>query len=412
MRIHSESAKIKGEEEAMDIKNYGVSECIFMLDCARKYLTPAWIKKLIGEIADVGYNAIILHFSEDMGMRLESKRYPWLAGGDHNLCVFGIGNGESKNNDKYISQEEMADIVRFAQSRGVEVIPSFDSPGHMNYIVKKYNEHYGTDIGNYFHKNGKVSIVHGSSAPKEAIPMSYSRGIDISNPEAVAFARNLYEEYGRFFAELGCKRFVLGGDEILGFGEAIDDSLSKWQNLEHWDELAKELTGNENAVAYDAFILYANDICRMLREMGYESILMWNDDVYRSFDTGWKGVAELDKEIDILYWSDIANGGENTVRVYLDKGHTVYNLGHEYTYYTLYPDRPPSKVAPEDILAEWNPYVFDPKVKDNNPKAPDPRVKGAGICLWTDTPAAMTEDEILEGIRPYFTAIAKKARGV
>jgi hypothetical protein len=48
----------------------------------------------------------------------------------------------------------------------------------------------------------------------------------------------------------------------------------------------------------------------------------------------------------------------------------------------------------------------------NNPKFPEPRLKGAGICLWTDTPSAMSEDEILEGIRPYFTAIAKKARGI
>lgn len=388
-----------------------VDKCIFMLDCARKYLTPDWIKKLIGEIADVGYNAIIIHFSEEMGMRLESKRYPWLAGGDHNLAVFGIANGEAENDGKYITQDEMADIVRFAKSRGVEVIPSFDSPGHMNYIVKKYNEHYGTDISNYFHKNGKTSIVHGSSALREELPMSYSRGIDISNPEAVAFAKSLYEEFGGFFAELGCKSFVLGADEILGFGETIDDSLSKWQNLEHWDKLARELTGNGDAVAYDAFILYANDICRVLREIGYESILMWNDDVYRSFDTGWRGVIELDRTVEILYWSDVANNGENTVGAYLDRGHTVYNFGHKHTYYTLYPDRPPSNVTPEEILAEWNPYVFGVGSAENTIAAPHPLVKGAGICLWTDTPAAMTEDEILEGIRPYFTAIAKKTRG-
>lgn len=396
----------------MDNSKYYVDKCIFMLDCARKYLTPNWIKRLIGEIAAVGYNAIIIHFSEDMGMRLESKRYPWLAGGDHTLAVFGIANGEPENNHRYITQEEMADIVRFAHSKGVEVIPSLDSPGHMNYVVKKYNEHYGTDIGNYFHKGGVTSIVQGSSAKKEEIPMSYSRGIDLANPEAVEFAENLYKEYGGFFAELGCKSFVLGGDELLGFGETIDDSLSKWQNLEHWDDYARRITGNENAVAYDAFILYANGITRMLKDMGYKTVLMWNDDVYRSFDTGWQGATELDKSIEILYWSTFSNNGENSVLTYLDRGHAVYNFELNHTYYTLYPDRPPSKVTPEEILAGWHPYIFDNNVKENNPTAPSPLVKGAGICLWTDTPAAMTEDEILEGIRPYFTAIAKKTRGV
>ncbi len=395
----------------MSNSTYHVNERIFMLDCARKYLTPAWIKRLISEIAEVGYNAIMIHFSEEVAMRLESKRYPWLAGGDHTLCVFGVANGLPEDNGKFITQEEMVDIVRYANSHGIEVIPSFDSPGHMNYLVKKYNAHYNTDIGNYFHKNGRVSIVQGSSAFKEAVPMSYSRGIDISNPEAVEFAKNLYTEYGKFFRELGCRSFDIGGDELLGFGETIDDSLSKWQNLEHWDRYARELTGDSRAVAYDAFILYMNDLCKMLRDMGYESIRMWNDDVYRSFDTDWKGVAELDKSIDIQYWSTAANNGENTALVYLERGHNVYNFGAKHTYYTLYPGRAPSKVTPEIIMQDWNPYVFDPDVIGNNPKPGDKRVKGAGFCLWCDTPAVKTEDELLEHVRPYFTAIAKKASG-
>lgn len=400
------------KENRMSDKKYRVKECIFMLDCARKYYAPGWIKKLIDEIADVGYNTIMIHFSEDIAMRLESKRYPWLAGGESTLCVHGIANGRPEDNDKYITQDEMADIIRHAQSRGMEVIPAFDSPGHMNYLVKKYNEHYNTDIGNYFHKNGKVSIVQGSSHFHEEIPMSHSRGIDISNHEAVAFAKSLIEEYGLFFRQFGCKSFDIGGDELLGFGETIDDSLSKWQNLEHWDEHARKLTGNNDAVAYDAFILYMNDICQMLRDMGYESIRMWNDDVYRTFDTAWKNVTELDKSIDIQYWSPSANNGENTVLVYLERGHNIYNFNRIYNYFVLLPNKGPAKVTPEEIMNEWNPYIFDSDVPENNPTPPCEQIKGAGICLWSDTPAAMTEDEILENMRPYFTAIAKKTLGL
>ena len=44
-------------------------------------------------------------------------------------------------------------------------------------------------------------------------------------------------------------------------------------------------------------------------------------------------------------------------------------------------------------------------------EAPNERVKGAGFCLWRDTPSAETEDEILEHIRHYFTAVAKKVLG-
>ena len=394
----------------MGVSNHGAPKCIFMLDCARKYLTPAWIKRLIDEISAVGYNAIVLHFSEDMAMRLESRLYPWLAGGDHSLCVFGAANGEPETDGSFITLDEMADIVRHAHSRSLEVIPSFDSPGHMNYVVKKYNEHYGKDISNYFHKHGKVSIVQGSSIYKEESQLSYSRGIDITNPEAVEFVKSLYREYGEFFRSLGCTAFDIGGDELLGFGESIDDSVSKWQNLDHWESHAKRITGKDNAVAYDAFLLYMNDLCAMLRDMGYESIRMWNDDAYRDFDTKWTGAVELDKSIEIQYWSPLANGGKNHARHFTERGHKIYNFTYKYTYYTLYPNRAPTQVTPEDIEREWNPYVFDSENSENTLECPCDTLLGAGICLWTDTPNAQGEDELLENIRPYFTAIAKKTR--
>ena len=383
---------------------------IFRLDCARKYYTPEWIKKLIALLSDEGYNAITFHFSEDMGMRLESKLYPWLAGGDHSLCVYGCANGRAEDDNKFITQEEMADIVRFAMEKGLDVIPAFDSPGHMNYVVKKYNAHFNTDIGNYFHKNGRISIVQGSSKNREPQQYSFSRGIDIANPEAVAFAKSLYTEYGTFFRELGCKRFDIGGDELLGSGETIDSSVSKWNNLDHWEVYAKELTGSPEAVAYDAFVLYMNEIAALVRSLGYESILMWNDDVYRSFDTGWKGIAAFDPDIEIQYWSTRANGGKNPPAFYMEKGHSIYNFIFQYTYYVLgfgsY-----KGATPEMIESEWNAYVFDPQRPENNPTAPNEKVKGGGYCLWSDTPAAETEEEILENLKPYLHACAKALLG-
>ena len=278
----------------------------------------------------------------------------------------------------------------------------------MNYAVKKYNARYGKDIGNYFHKNGKVSIVQGSSVKKEKEQMSYSRGIDVTNAEAVEFARSLYDEYGRFFFELGCRDFDIGGDELLGFGETIDDSLSKWQNLDHWTEYARRVTGNPNAVAYDAFILYFNGIAELMRSIGYESVRMWNDDAYRSFDTGWCGAVELDRSIEIQYWTPVANGGKNTVQTYIDKGHNVYNFNYQYTYYVIGKG---AHVTPEDIEEQWTPLVFDHTNPENNPDTPSKNIKGGGFCLWCDIPRAETEEQLLENIRPYFRALGKKLTG-
>jgi hexosaminidase len=394
----------------METNSRHARERVFFLDCARKYYTPAWIKRLMRAACDEGFNTFTLHFSEEMALRLESKKYPWLAGGDHSLCVFGSAMGCAEDDGKFYTQEEMEDLVRFAQGLGMNVIPSFDSPGHMNYIVKKYNARYGTDISNYFHKNGQVSIVHGSSRTQEEAQLAYSRGIDLTNPDAVALAKALYEEYGRFFRSLGCTDFDIGGDELLGFGDTIDDSYSKWQNLEHWEAYAREKTGNENAVAYDTFLLYVNEISALMKSLGYRRILMWNDEIYRDFDTGYTGVVQPDRDLVMQYWQESPNGGNSTVFTYLDRGHKVLNFNSQYVYYTLgigsY-----HGASPEQVENDWSAYTFDSQHPENNPTPPDERVLGGGYCIWSDQPAAESEEEVLEHVLPFLKAAGKALRG-
>lgn len=386
----------------MNQKNsiYRVPERALMLDCGRKYFSPKWFERAIPLLKKANMNALYLHFSEEMGLRIESKQFPWLAGGDHTLCVHGSKNGLAEEDKKYLTQDEIKYIASVARDHQIELVPSLDSPGHMNYAVKKYNKHYNTDIGNYFHKNRKVSIVQGSSLTGEDAQKRYSRGIDIANPEAVSFARALLTEYGELFRSLGSKSFDIGGDELLGFGESIDVTLSKWQSLEHWDALAQEKTGRADAVAYDAFLLYMNETASLMRSLGYSSVRMWNDDVLRSGDTNWNRAAELDRDIEIEYWTPSANGGKNTVRTYIDEGYRVYNFINYYTYYVLGFGMK-SKITPEQLSSEWNAYSFGTPEKQDRVEPSDTSVLGGGFCVWCDNPSAESAEDILKHISPY-----------
>ena len=386
----------------MNQKNsiYRVPKRALMLDCGRKYFSPKWFERAIPLLKKANMNALYLHFSEEMGLRIESKQFPWLAGGDHTLCVHGSKNGLAEEDKKYLTQDEIKYIASVARDHQIELVPSLDSPGHMNYAVKKYNEHYNTDIGNYFHKNRKVSIVQGSSLTGEDAQKRYSRGIDIANPEAVSFARALLTEYGELFRSLGSKSFDIGGDELLGFGESIDVTLSKWQSLEHWDALAQEKTGRADAVAYDAFLLYMNETASLMRSLGYSSVRMWNDDVLRSGDTNWNRAAELDRDIEIEYWTPSANGGKNTVHTYIDEGYKVYNFINYYTYYVLGFGMK-SKITPEQLSSEWNAYSFGTPEKQDRVEPSDTSVLGGGFCVWCDNPSAESAEDILNHISPY-----------
>ena len=319
-----------------------VGERAVSLDNGRKYFTVDWIKELIREMSWANMNALALHFSEEMGLGIESELYPWLAGRDGTLCV-AEDLGEDYDG-RYLTQEEIVEIVEYAKLYHIDVIPSLDSPGHMNYIVKKFNERCATqsfsftydgvtytvpaghNIGNYFEYNGqKTAVVPGSRNT------AYSRGINIADDIAVAFTKSLIEEYANLFGELGCTKFDIGGDELLGWGSAVSSSVSKWKQLDHWKRYAQTQTGNSNAVAYDAFLLYMNDLNDLVRKLGYTSVRMWNDDALRSSDTGWTGVVQLDTDIDIWFWT----AGNNSNYAYTDEGYEVYNITESYCYYVL-----------------------------------------------------------------------------
>ena len=386
-------------------------ERAFFLDCGRKYYSPDWIKDMIREISWSNMNAIYIHFSEEMGFRLESKTYPWLAGGDNTLCIGGASYGVAADNGKYITQDEMREIAAVAKLYHVEIIPSLDSPGHMNYAVKKYNAKYGTDIGNYYHYNGNTAIVQGSGP--EAAQKNYSRGIDISNKDAVTFAKNLYKEYAAFFKELGCTKFDIGGDELLGWGASLA-SVSKWKQLDHWKTYAQQRSGNNSeAVAYDAFMYYMNDIYDLVKGYGYTSIRMWNDDALRSADTGWSKVVTLNPGMEIQYWTPTANNSKNNIWTYLNAGYKAYNFLNDYNYYVLgqaHDGTGYAGITPQRIYENWAPNIFIPYGgTGSNTTIGNANVKGSAFCVWCDKPSTESAATVKAGILPCLRVNGAKA---
>ncbi len=413
-------------EEAPDVLERALS-----LDNGRKYYSVEWIKEMIRELSWANMNALVLHFSEEMGLGIESKTYPWLAGRDGSLCT----QAEVVADNEVLTQEEIKEIVEYANLYHVEIIPSFDSPGHMNYVVKEFNEkcatedytftyngkeytaEAGSEIGNYFHYNGQTSIVKGS---RNAY---YSRGIDISNEVAVAFTKSLVEEYAKLFAELGCTKFDIGGDELLGWGSAIvsTSTASRWQQLDHWKAYAQNRAkeeGIENwseAVAYDGFMYYMNDMYDLVSGLGYTSVRMWNDDALRTSDTGWNKVVELNTNIDIWFWT----AGTNTVWTYATAGYQVYNILSDYNYYAMTDDYFSdsrgsfAQAYADEIYNEWTPFTFDPTSTTlgagKNTAIGNPNVLGSAFGIWSDNPTLKTEDEVMADVLPMIRAHGAKA---
>ena len=240
---------------------------------------------------------------------------------------------------------------------------------------------------------------------------AYSRGINIADDIAVAFTKSLIEEYANLFGSQGCTKFDIGGDELLGWGSAVTSSVSKWKQLDHWKRHAQELTGNSKAVAYDAFLLYMNDLNDLVRDLGYTSVRMWNDDALRSSDTGWTGVVQLDTNIDIWFWT----AGSNSNYAYTNAGYEVYNIIDTYCYYVLndgYINGTSYQQArPQSIYENWNPYEFGTNSSGDRYYAEwrDSDVLGGALGIWCDNPSLKTEAQMMEDLRPLIRVNAAKS---
>ena len=102
-----------------------------MLDVSRHFLQPSDVKRFIDLYALYKINRLHLHLADDQGWRIEIKSWP-------NLTAIGgqtqIGGGPGG----FYTQEQYADIVAYAKSRYITVVPEIDMPGHSNAALLSY----------------------------------------------------------------------------------------------------------------------------------------------------------------------------------------------------------------------------------------------------------------------------------
>jgi hexosaminidase len=104
-----------------------------MLDVARHFFDVDAVKHYIDLIALYKVNRLHLHLSDDQGWRIEIKSWPNLTKHGGSTEVGGGAGG-------YYTQEQYADLVKYAQDRFITLVPEIDMPGHTNAALASYPE--------------------------------------------------------------------------------------------------------------------------------------------------------------------------------------------------------------------------------------------------------------------------------
>jgi len=154
-----------------------------MIDVARHFQPMDVIKRNLDAMASVKLNVFHWHLTDDQGFRVESKTYPKL----HQLASDG----------QYYSHKQIKEIVKYASTKGIRVIPEFDVPGHASAILTAYPEIGSSDTISSIERYAGV----------------FDPTLDPTNDKTYEFLDNLFKEITPLFPD---DYFHIGGDENEG----------------------------------------------------------------------------------------------------------------------------------------------------------------------------------------------------
>jgi hexosaminidase len=193
-----------------------------MLDSARHFQPPSFIRSMIDWMAWHKLNVLHWHLTDDQGWRLEIRKYPRLT---------SVGAWRTDPNGTryggYYSQDEVRGIVRFAATRHVRIVPEIEMPGHATAAIAAY-----PFLG---------------AAGEEPPPVSADWGVFTrhfnSDDRTFAFLENVLAEVTDLFP---ATPIHIGGDEVAGVSGALQaaftqrigrDLAAHGRRIIGWDEI-------------------------------------------------------------------------------------------------------------------------------------------------------------------------------
>lgn len=301
-----------------------------MLDAARYYYEPEYVKRFIDIMARYKLNKLVFHLIDDCGWRLESKKYPRLT-----QAGAYAGKGADRMGG-YYSQDDIRDILTYAEERGVEVIPEIEFPAHFLAAIVAYPW-------------------LGCTGEQHQVPTQHFISRDLICPgkeTSLTFLRDILDETMDLFPS---HYLNIGGDEAVytRWAECPDcRALMEKEGFDKPSQLQGWLTNKVAGWAAE----------RGKRVIGWEEIIM-------------RG--KVDTPVTALIWHNpadsvmVAEGNHKAVLV---------PASH------LYFDFPETGLPGEPQHATWMPPVSIEKAYTMplNDYSQDGLVSGVMACLWSD----------------------------
>jgi hexosaminidase len=286
-----------------------------MVDVARRIHSIETLKMVVSLCRWYKIRYLQLHLTDEKHFTFPSSAYPQLV----------------TENFSY-EKEELAELIDFANARGVELIPELEVPGHAGQFIEKIPDLFGFN-------NKELN----------------RQTINMTNEQIYPVLDTLIREIATLFHS--SQYIHIGGDE------------PNFSGMDQEPAIRQYLESNDLNSIEDVYWMFINRMHNMVQKAGKQTI------VWEGFSE--EGNSQISKDIVVMAWetmyqlpTDLLNAGFNVINVSWKPLYVVNSR----------------KWNPEDILS-WNVYQWQnwiPSIPsyDTIQIAPDPGILGAGMASW------------------------------
>ena len=301
-----------------------------MLDVARYFYDKAFVKKYIDMMAMYKLNKLQFHLIDDSGWRLEIKKYP-------KLTEVGAWAGPDANRlGGYYTQEDIKELIAYAELRNVEIIPEIEFPAHILSAIVAYPW-------------------LGCTGKQHEVPLQHfiSRDLLCAGKESsMKFLEDVLAET----VELFPSHYInIGGDEAV---------YSRWEECPDCQALLKR-EGLTKASQLQGYL--TNVVSDMMKKKD-RTVVGWEEIMQRG---------KLNNQVVALIWHEVGDTIQAT-----REGHKAILTPATH----MYLDFPECNTPGEIKAAGWMPPIsvekcYSMAVNDYSPESTTLGVQG---CFWSD----------------------------
>ncbi len=331
------------------------------LDCARRYHTVAEIKKYI-DVLSTKENAFFqLHLTDNENVGIASAFLKQTADVAIQHTDGSYENPETGK--KFLSKEQINEIIGYAEIQQVNIIPEIDLPAHARGVLTLAERAYGSSF-------------------VDAIASDLEEGeLDISKEAGVQFALDIYEEYTALFHR--CNYFHIGCDEVF-------------------------------SSTPEAILSYINRVSSFIKAKGFR-VRLWNDLLTKN------NIHAIPRDLEVTYWSfdgDTEDLEEKAVRRKIrasvpDLQQAHFNVLIYNSYYLYYvpslSNYNPNDLAymENDLRDHWNLGKWD---AEHGEELPDTKnIIGAAISIWNEDSDGLEKQKIYEEAKKLYDILKEKS---